>query len=107
MAEPTLQQVFGANASQDLTTITIKKSDLSGLTASATNSAEALLAAIILKSQAYLSDANQTNNPDQSITIDTGIGSITTRNNESYREYNLNVTFSKLDTESTINPNDF
>lgn len=107
MAEPTLQQVFGANATQDSTTLTIYKSDLTGLTASANNSAESLFAAVTLKAQVQLNDTNQANNPDQSISIDTGIGSITTRNNQNYREYSLTITLSKLDTQSAIDPNDF
>lgn len=107
MAEPTLQQVFGTGATQDSSVLTIYKSDLTNLTASSDNSAESLLAAIILKAQTQLNDTNQANNLDQSISIDTGIGSITTRNNQNYREYSLGVTLSKLDTQSSIDPNDF
>ena len=42
MPEPTLTQVFGANATQSAANITIAKSDLAtvGLTASANNTAE-------------------------------------------------------------------
>lgn len=107
MAEPTLAQVFGANATQDSTYLTIYKSDLTGLTVASENSAESLLAAIILKAQTQLNDTNQANNADQSISIDTGVGGITTRNNQNYREYSLNITLSKLDTQSAIDPNDF
>lgn len=107
MAEPTIQQVFGTNATQDSSVLTIYKSDLTGLSPSSENTAESLLAAIILKAKAELNDTNQGNNPDQSISIDDGIGSITTRNNQNYREYNLGITLSKLDTQSAINPNDF
>lgn len=107
MAEPTLAQVFGANATQTATELIISKADLTGLTASANNSAESLFAAIGLKAQTTLNDSNQANNPDQSISIDTGIGSITTRNNQNYREYSLTITLSKLDTQSAIDPNDF
>lgn len=50
MAEPTLTQVFGSGATQDATTITISKSDLTeiGLTPDANNSAESLLIAEIM-----------------------------------------------------------
>ena len=46
----TLQQLFGENASQTATTLTISKVDLAtvGLTPAASNSAESLLVAIIL-----------------------------------------------------------
>lgn len=47
MAKPTLQNIFGPNASQTATDLIIKKSDLTGLTASATNEAEDLLTAIV------------------------------------------------------------
>ncbi|MBW4598726.1 MAG: hypothetical protein KME29_03830 [Calothrix sp. FI2-JRJ7] len=107
MAEPTLTQVFGTNATQDATTITIYKADLTGLTATANNSAESILAAIDLKASSYLTQTNQDLNPDQSIVIEQGTGSITTRNNLNYREYNLTITLSKLDTQSAIDPNDF
>lgn len=48
MSNLTLQQLFGVNATQTSTTITIVKTDLSGLTISANNSAESLLAAIFV-----------------------------------------------------------
>jgi hypothetical protein len=45
-----LQEIFGGNASQTVTTLTISKVDLTavGLTPTADNTAESLLAAIIL-----------------------------------------------------------
>lgn len=48
MAAPTQSEVLGANGSQDSTTITIDKNDLSpyGLTPAASNSPEAIAAAI-------------------------------------------------------------
>ncbi|MBC1242280.1 hypothetical protein GNE10_35350, partial [Nostoc sp. 2RC] len=58
MAEPTLTQVFGANATQDATTITITKADLTGvgLTAASENTAESLFTAIVLKAQTALTE---------------------------------------------------
>lgn len=46
----TLQDVFGANSTQDSNTLTVSKSDLisAGLTPVATNTAESILIAIIL-----------------------------------------------------------
>lgn len=44
----TLQQLFGSNASQTTSVITITKSDLPGLTFLANNTAESLLVALIL-----------------------------------------------------------
>jgi hypothetical protein len=59
MAEPTLQQVFGVNASQDPTTITLAKADLVGLTASSNNTAESILAAIVLTAADNLTEENR------------------------------------------------
>jgi hypothetical protein len=55
----TLQQLFGVSVSQDETTLTILKNDLVsvGLTPSTTNTAESLLAAIILKLLRLFSDS--------------------------------------------------
>ncbi|MEH2243387.1 hypothetical protein [Nostoc sp.] len=51
MSEPTLQEVFGADAVQTATTITITKANLPRLTPGANNTAESLLTGIILQSQ--------------------------------------------------------
>lgn len=48
MENLTLQQLFGANAVQDSQTLTVRKSDLPGLTQSANNHAESLLVGILL-----------------------------------------------------------
>ncbi|BAZ66276.1 hypothetical protein NIES4106_53550 [Fischerella sp. NIES-4106] len=48
MNQLTLQQIFGVNVSQDSQTLTIRKSDLSLLTPSSANTAESLLAAILI-----------------------------------------------------------
>lgn len=56
MAEPTLAEVFGASASQDATTLTITKASLPGLTPATNNTAESLLAAIVLQCFGTLTD---------------------------------------------------
>lgn len=60
MQQLTLQQLFGNSASQDSQQIIISKADLPKLTASAGNTAESLLVALLLKAHAnyegYLSD---------------------------------------------------
>jgi hypothetical protein len=112
MAEPTLVQVFGAGAAQTATTITINKSDLAavGLTAIASNTAESLLAAIILNAKAYLTQANFDANTDQSITILPGFNSIVQRsdgtgNFTEYRQFQYQVNAHKLD-NSALDPDD-
>jgi len=49
MLNLTLAQVFGANATQDATTLTIQKADLLGLTAAADNRGEQLLVGMLLQ----------------------------------------------------------
>jgi hypothetical protein len=109
MAEPTLVQVFGTGATQDATTITISKADLTGLTASTTNTAESLLTALILKAKTYLNQTNFDANIDQSIVIDTGFSSFTNRgtNNTPYRTDQLTISLAKIDSGSTLDPDDY
>lgn len=107
MAEPLLTDIFGSGATQNASTITIQKADLTGLTPSATNSAESLLAAIVLKAAGYLTTTNQDVNPDQSITISQGIGSIQTDGNQNYRIYPYTIDFRKVDNQVSIDPDDF
>lgn len=110
MAEPTLTQVFGAGATQTATTLTIAKADLTGLTASANNSAESLFVALLLKAKEYLTAANYDSNIDQSVTIvtpDFNAQSLITRNNQQYRQFTQTVNLYKVDTSSTIDPDDY
>ncbi|MBD2197940.1 MULTISPECIES: hypothetical protein [Calothrix] len=109
MAEPTLTDVFGANATQTSTTITITKADLPGLTAGSNNTAESLLIAILLKAQTPLSQTNFESNLDQSIYIANGFPSFAFRgtNNDQYRVDQLTINAAKPDTTSTIDPDDY
>ena len=113
MAEPTITQVFGAGASQDATTITIIKSDLvsTGLTTSATNTAESLLAAILLKAKVTLTQTGFDSNSDQSIVIEPGFDSIVTVDDGTvglinYRQSQLNINLHRLDAGG-IDPDDY
>lgn len=111
MAEPTLTAVFGANATQDATTLTISKADLVsvGLTASANNTAESLLLAIILKFKAVLTDAARDTNLDQSVAVVEGFSpSVTTRNNTIYLRNTISVEVDKLlSGADVIDPDDY
>ena len=109
MAEPTFESVFGASAIQDLGSITIAKSDLPGLTASASNTAESLVVAILLKLQSALSQSNFDTNLDQSIYIDNGFPNFAFRGpeNSQYRVDQLTVNFAKADTGGAIDPDDY
>lgn len=111
MAEPTLQQVFGANASQTATELVIAKSDLAalGLTASATNTAESLMVGILLLAGQYLKEENQdTTNPDIQVTIaQAATPSIISRNNATYRQVTFDVNLQIVDTTSAIDPDNY
>ncbi|MBW4642921.1 MAG: hypothetical protein KME23_07985 [Goleter apudmare HA4340-LM2] len=110
MAEPTLSQVFGSNATQDSTTFTISKADLASvsLTASANNTAESLVVAILLKAAAYLKDSSQQLDPDIQVTIaDSGFPQIITRNNIQYRQVTFNVNLQTVDTGFVLDPDDY
>ncbi|MBD2628841.1 hypothetical protein [Trichormus variabilis] len=107
MAEPTLQQIFGTGATQTSTTVTFLKSDI-GVTA-AEASGEAVLAGTALKAKEYLTQANFDANIDQSVVVEEGFSSFVTRgeSNTSYRNDQLTLTFSKVDSGATLNPNDY
>ena len=113
MAEPTITQIFGAGATQTGSQVTISKTDLQavGLTASATNTAESLLAAILFLAKSYLTQANFDANTDQNITILPGFNSIVQRDDGSgtfveYRQNQFNVNLHKLDSDS-LDPDDY
>ncbi len=107
MAELTLTQIFGANATQSSTDIVIRKSDLTGLTASSNNSAESLLVAILLKVKSYLIQTNYDLNKDQSLYLIDGFSSLANRGGVQHRLDQITVTMSKLDASSTIDPKDY
>ncbi|MFM6607137.1 MAG: hypothetical protein ACKPH3_24205 [Dolichospermum sp.] len=111
MPQPTLTEVFGSGATQTATTLTISKSALAtvGLTASSDNSAEAILAAILLIAKINLTEEKFTLNIDQSIVIDNGFKSTNLRvsNNVQYLTDQLTVTLAKVDPLSPLNPNDY
>jgi hypothetical protein len=109
MATPTLTQVFGSNATQTATQLIISKNDLvvTGLSASATNSADSLLAAIIAFSQSALADANVTTNVGQTIGIADSFQSITTISSTNYLVTSKTVNFYKPFTSGGFDPDDY
>lgn len=108
MAEPTLQQVFGTGASQTASTITISKADLTQLFPSATNRAEELLVALLLKAGTYLTDANRQLDPaNVNVSIVAGTPTFITSNQLTFRRDSLNVLLYKLDAGSSITPADY
>jgi hypothetical protein len=109
MAEPTLSEIFGANATQDASSLTIDKDDLVavGLTVSATNTAESLLAAIVALAQKFLTEDNLTANADQSTYIEDGLPNLITRNEALRRQQTKTIIFEKPDTQTNFDPDDY
>ncbi len=109
MSEPTLQEIFGAGATQTATTLTILKADLPGLTASATNGGEQLVAGLVSKLQATLTPTNQAASPEQNITVVAGFDSITYRTiagiSKQFYQRVYNVSLQSLNNPTPIDPN--
>ncbi|MEH1849283.1 MAG: hypothetical protein V7L25_31015 [Nostoc sp.] len=110
MAEPTLVQIFGIGTTQDATTLTIPKSALSStnLTASANNTAESLLTAIVMKAKEYLTPDNHDANLDQSLIITDGyLPTIVLRGTAKYSQDTFTIALEKPLGNTAINPNDY
>ena len=106
MAEPILTDVFGANATQDATNLTITKADLN-ITASATNTAEGLFVATFLKAAETLNATAQGADSDIQVTLDKESASPITRNSTNYIRHVYVVKFDVPDQTETVNPNNF
>jgi hypothetical protein len=110
VAEPTLQEIFGAGATQTATTVTILKADLD-LTATASNRGEQVFAAVCKKAQPALTEATFATNPDQSITIAPGFDSLVYRtvNNvqSTFLQNQLTVNFAKIQASAGITPDNY
>jgi hypothetical protein len=109
MPEPTLADVFGANSSQTATTLTIDKGDLSaaGLTASATNTAESILAAMIKRLLSNLTVEYQLLNPDQSVSLQIANPTIyQSPHGDRYRQ-TVMISFDSPHTDPGLVPDDY
>ncbi|MEH1786364.1 MAG: hypothetical protein V7L23_12455 [Nostoc sp.] len=109
MAASTLQQVFGANATQTATTVTITKADLAstGFTPATTNTADSILAALIAFAETNIPDSAVTGgNTAQTIGIADGYQQITTIGTSQFlilpKTLNFYSPFS-----GTFNPNNY
>lgn len=118
MSEPTIAQIFGTGATRLSNAAPAPSGGLfipdsvlvaAGLTSPSTANAEGLLTAIILQAKTFLFQANFDANINQSIYIEDGFASFVGRgtNNISYRVDSINFNLAKIDTNSTINPNDY
>ncbi|NJS17171.1 MAG: hypothetical protein HC787_11020 [Nostocaceae cyanobacterium CSU_2_110] len=110
MAEPTLVQVFGTNATQTATELVISKADLAtvGLTASASNTAESLMVALLQLAKIELNATKQETNSDIQVTIlDDATPTIIVRNNANYRQLSLTINLETPDTGSGVDPDNY
>ncbi|GAX37883.1 hypothetical protein [Nodularia sp. NIES-3585] len=118
MAEPTVEQVFGAGATRLASGATTPGAGLfipdSALTAAgldnpSTATAEGHLASILLTAKTALSQSNFDSNIDQSIVIEDGFANILQRgeNLTEYRNDPLTVNLWKPSTGNSRNPNDY
>ncbi|WP_427159412.1 hypothetical protein ACQFX9_25835 [Aliinostoc sp. HNIBRCY26] len=114
MAELSLTDIFGANAVQDATTLTITKADLVdvGLTTGTTIAAEKLLVAIIKKAAIKCNPDDRETNADQSVSIEAStVPTFATRviNNVTspYIRDTFTVELDKAYTSTGIDPDDY
>lgn len=110
MAEPTLQSVFGAGATQTATTLTILKADLA-VTATATNRADQLFAGIVKRAATELTEVKFDADPDRSIEIVPGFDSLIYRtvgtSQLAFLQNQLTVNFAKTQASTGITPDDY
>jgi hypothetical protein len=102
MPKPTLQQIFGTNASVSSNELTIKFSDFSSIGWNAptgTTDAEKWLTAILLKAREFSAA-----NPDQvpNINVQEPYPGLVMRNTVLKREYSYNVQVYVPDTSSSV-----
>ncbi|MDZ8070896.1 MAG: hypothetical protein RMY64_35660 [Nostoc sp. DedQUE08] len=118
MAEPTLVQVFGTGVTRLASGATTPSAGLfipdsalqtAGLSTPSTATAEGHLVAIAVNAKSYLTQTNFDANPDQSLIVTDGFSSFTTRgtNNTPYRQDQLTLSLAKIDTNSTIDPDNY
>jgi hypothetical protein len=110
VAEPTLQEIFGAGATQTATTITILKADLD-LTAAAINRGEQVFAAVVKKAALTLTSTNFGTNSDQSIVVNPTFEQVIYRTvanvQTAFLKTPLEVGFHKLQSSAGITPDDY
>jgi len=102
MPKPTIQQLFGTNATVTSNELTIKFSDFSSIgwgTAAGTTDAEKWLTAILLKARAF-SETNLDEVPN--INVQDPYPGLTMRNNALKREYSYNVQVYVPDTSAIV-----
>ena len=104
MSEPTLTEAFGSGTIQDADSITILKKNLIGLEAKTENTSEQIIAGLTLKLATTFSEANQTSNPDQQVTVvDARFTESIERNGKTYKQITYNFQFQTEDSTAGLN----
>ena len=110
MAEPTLQEVFGANAVQSATTLTISKADLVsvGLTANAGNTAESLLVALLIRASNSLTEVARSQDlVNRHVTVQYGGQDLVEQSGSNFRRDVYSVLAYKTTALQTVDPDDY
>ena len=107
MAEATLIEIFGAGATQTATSITILKASLPTLTPIATNTAESLLAGILLQAKTTLTTTRRDSDTSQGIAIESGYDSLAYRGATAYYQAALSITLQKINSSTVIDADDY
>lgn len=110
MAEPTLTDIFGTGATQDLSTITIQKSALAakGLTPSANNNAESLLVALLLIMKDALTEtARATDIDNRQVTIFYQGQDLINQAAKDFRRDSFSIMLYKQTALAAIDPSDY
>jgi hypothetical protein len=116
VAEPGLIDIFGGSASNTSTyqTAGIVQFDKTGtglesvgLSPSASNTAESILVALILKAKEQLTQTNFDNNIEQQVIITERSRDTIQRNGLTWSRINLNVALHLLVDNTTIDPDDY
>jgi len=111
MPEPTINDIFGAGATQTATSITILKADLPTLTAAAVNRGDQMFVALILRAQANLTVAARNLDLDRSIAIEPAFDQVVSRTvgntTNNYYQSGLTLTAQKINSNSAIVANDY
>jgi len=105
--ERSLQEVWGANATQTATTITLNKADL-GLT-SAVCTADKVLAAVVIKASENLDRTYFDADLSQTVYVERGFDSFQARgaNQDNYIVRQININLATPDTFTDFNPEDY
>jgi hypothetical protein len=110
MAEPTLEQVFGAGATQDANTLTIPKSWLAtkGLTAAAANTAESMLVALVMAAADNLTEtARATDTVNRHVTVLYSGQDLIEVSGVNYRRDAFSLLLYKQQPLATLDPDDY